>query len=533
MPTLDQLYRDVGQIRRELGDLVTETRTNDAAIAGAIRKTRLQVTAVEQNQAQERIRQPATLLGWDPRQGLPTSPALAQSLVDRLKRGNPVADSFGNTDQSYGQRNLLLDPGLDSLPSIASIGTTYSSTLPWIVGRVLNSGTAPAVRSLTSGHNRGFGSSMWSTATGTFGIECSASTNSTFYVTQAVDWDQPEMVHLPYIVAAVRVAAISGTDVFTNVTSCLIRLELLRDGAVAATSGIVNFKTDLFDVDQQRRLYCSYFDLAMANHTWNWRLRIDVVTSGAGGILYPSFGEDQLQMTYSPDPPMFVPQVGGWMPEHVFGVGDADQYLISGATSVADTAVPDVVITEDGQIMWAASGGTAFDLRLRRTGVSQLTLDDSVGGPASFLGGGFPVGGSFPWPPGGSAPPGFVYCDGASYLRAGAMAALFAVIGTIYGAADGTHFNVPDYRGRFVLGTDGGHAIATTGGAIDHTHSTPNHQHTGTVDQSGSGGGPVAGSGNTREITSHVHTFTSASGGSGTSGTNNPPYISQPWIIKI
>jgi microcystin-dependent protein len=33
---------------------------------------------------------------------------------------------------------------------------------------------------------------------------------------------------------------------------------------------------------------------------------------------------------------------------------------------------------------------------------------------------------------------------------------LFAVIGTAYGAADGTHFNVPDLRGRFLRGVDGG-----------------------------------------------------------------------------
>src|SRR5262245_29209456 len=54
---------------------------------------------------------------------------------------------------------------------------------------------------------------------------------------------------------------------------------------------------------------------------------------------------------------------------------------------------------------------------------------------------------------GASAPAGWLLCDGASYLRSD-QAALFAVIGTTYGAADGTHFNVPDLRGRAVFGKD-------------------------------------------------------------------------------
>lgn len=55
---------------------------------------------------------------------------------------------------------------------------------------------------------------------------------------------------------------------------------------------------------------------------------------------------------------------------------------------------------------------------------------------------------------GSSAPTGWMLCDGSSQLRAGALAALFAVIGTTYGSADGTHFNLPDLRGRVPVGLD-------------------------------------------------------------------------------
>jgi microcystin-dependent protein len=57
--------------------------------------------------------------------------------------------------------------------------------------------------------------------------------------------------------------------------------------------------------------------------------------------------------------------------------------------------------------------------------------------------------------PGTVLPDGYLWCDGASYLRAD-YPALFAALGTAAGAADGTHFNVPDRRGRFVRGQDEG-----------------------------------------------------------------------------
>ncbi len=53
---------------------------------------------------------------------------------------------------------------------------------------------------------------------------------------------------------------------------------------------------------------------------------------------------------------------------------------------------------------------------------------------------------------GATAPIGYVLCNNASLLRAGTYAGLFAVIGTIFGSVDGTHFNVPDMRGIFPRG---------------------------------------------------------------------------------
>jgi len=88
-----------------------------------------------------------------------------------------------------------------------------------------------------------------------------------------------------------------------------------------------------------------------------------------------------------------------------------------------------------------------------------------------------------------SAPSGWLMCDGTSYLRA-TYADLFAIIGTTYGAADGTHFNVPNTQGVFVRGAGSQtiSAISYTGvnGTVEgdkfqghyHTITDPGHTHT-------------------------------------------------------
>jgi Phage Tail Collar Domain len=93
---------------------------------------------------------------------------------------------------------------------------------------------------------------------------------------------------------------------------------------------------------------------------------------------------------------------------------------------------------------------------------------------------------------GTSVPSGYLWCDGGSYDRT-TYANLFAVIGVAYGAVDGSHFNVPDIRGRFVVGYSGpgGASQSSSVGLTDglalnarttyhvhsHTLSLPGHGH--------------------------------------------------------
>ena len=86
-----------------------------------------------------------------------------------------------------------------------------------------------------------------------------------------------------------------------------------------------------------------------------------------------------------------------------------------------------------------------------------------------------------------SIPRGWLLCDGFAYPRA-TYPDLFAVVGITYGAGDGsTTFNVPDMRGRFILGSGQGtgltnRSLAASGGEEAHANSVAEmaaHTHVG------------------------------------------------------
>lgn len=94
-----------------------------------------------------------------------------------------------------------------------------------------------------------------------------------------------------------------------------------------------------------------------------------------------------------------------------------------------------------------------------------------------------PVGTILPFA-GSSAPTGYLICDGSAVSRT-TYANLFAVIGTTYGAGDGsTTFNLPNLKGKVPVGLDTSqpefNTLGRTGGAKTHTLTTselPSHTH--------------------------------------------------------
>lgn len=85
-----------------------------------------------------------------------------------------------------------------------------------------------------------------------------------------------------------------------------------------------------------------------------------------------------------------------------------------------------------------------------------------------------PVGGIIPFG-GGAAPTHFKLCDGSAISR-GTYAALYGVIGTTFGAGDGTStFNLPNLKGKVPAGLDATdssfQALGQTGGEKEHVLS--------------------------------------------------------------
>ena len=231
---------------------------------------------------------------------------------------------------------------------------------------------------------------------------------------------------------------------------------------------------------------------------------------------------------------------------------DDELVAISGAVaSKADVASPTFTGTPAAP---TASSGTS---------TTQLATTAFAMGAAALV---MPSGAMVQWPT-ATAPTGFLLCTGAAVSRT-IYAALFAVIGTTFGAGDGTTtFNLPDFDNRFAVCAGDTYTVGSTGGTTTSTGTVgstalteaqmPKHYHamlgpnsidtvpngsSTNVGMSYSGGtdddsvsryntysvGGNASSGGTTEGTSngdgHTHSFT---------GSNTvPPYLGVYFIIK-
>ena len=169
-------------------------------------------------------------------------------------------------------------------------------------------------------------------------------------------------------------------------------------------------------------------------------------------------------------------------------------------------------------------------------------------------------------------PTGYLECDGSSVSRS-TYSALFAVIGTTYGSASSTTFNLPNLRGQFIRG------VNTTGSGTDanrnigSSQSEDNKSHNHSISVSGTTSNPtptltgdvrrisegyraqgtasgvftkeldgnnsITGSSSTSPVAgfsmdaTHTHTF-SASGNTGNQGGEaRPRNIAMMYVIKI
>ena len=140
----------------------------------------------------------------------------------------------------------------------------------------------------------------------------------------------------------------------------------------------------------------------------------------------------------------------------------------------------------------------------------------------------------------GTAPSGYLHCDGAAINRT-TYATLFGVLSTTYGTGNGsTTFNIPDYRGRFLRGF-------ASGQATDPDRASRTNRGDGTT-------GDNVGTKQSDEFKAHTHNFDGedvigtfgggagfslrynpASQTTGTTGGNEtrPTNIAVMWCIKF
>jgi microcystin-dependent protein len=215
-------------------------------------------------------------------------------------------------------------------------------------------------------------------------------------------------------------------------------------------------------------------------------------------------------------------------------------------TSAADTTDNSTLTLGSSKLKVKDAGITSTQLatdsvitaKIQDGAVTAAKLD---AGAVSVL---MPSGSLMPYA-GASAPTGYLLCDGAAISRT-TYSALFALVGTTYGAGDGSStFNIPDLRGRVIAGQDDmggasanrltgltggvdGDVLGGSGGTETHTLSIaemPAHTHT--TPSSG-----VRNRGDsTQEVTSNTPGTTGSTGGGG-AHNNVQPTIILNYIIK-
>lgn len=223
------------------------------------------------------------------------------------------------------------------------------------------------------------------------------------------------------------------------------------------STAAVNFRLELATASSIRIAAGADNDQVGVGINGRWRYRTTTVTvshpGGAAGEydIYVTASDNDFSVNPTP-PPLELDNTA-----YVFGL----QIKVSGVTPTTD------LYRKVGTITW--SGAAITDLRqiVGSAGLVKHAASHAAaaGGdpvsPASIGAAAITEISPFLVPTGGviafggdTAPDGFLLADGASYLRA-TYPALFGVYGVKYGSADGTHFNVPNIKGKVIAGRDG------------------------------------------------------------------------------
>lgn len=348
MSVLTDLQNQLGELRRDLADLRAARGADVTEISSALRKQGLRLSEAEMVRSVDRLRPPVGLVGWKPRLGEDSRPDLEQSLIDRLRRNDPVADSLGNTDMFVGQPNMLRDPTFDNgqrvgvvvdtlnhtpgarfsdaTSNVFSIAYTFTSwyTDTWrLVASSGVTGFTPMVQTFERADT--YGSSYAAGSAQVIGRPGSAGTHE-WGIWQGLSNGPSNTPPYPYRVGAVRFHN-PATDPATVAANYTVAYAFLRLWRGTTLVGETRIDLTTFPLGSDRRIWVAYpyADATERAAAFELDLGFHVECAGTpavGANLSYRFTEPQVHHSYSPDPVPYAPALGTWHPTALMSLGD-------------------------------------------------------------------------------------------------------------------------------------------------------------------------------------------------------------------
>ena len=301
------------------------------------------------------------------------------------------AATLGNTQPFIGQTNVLPDPtwqGLVNGISSTVGGARLSSK--WTAKHVLNSGVLPTQHDVAGGYyyrgSNPFNSDQIEISFLGFGANA-CDMDLYLYPASPFDPAGTTQMALPYLAAAVRYShqAPVGGDATVSITLEIVRDTGIPSGEVVVAASMPLNPATLAISDVRQMLATTAQTAGDFNlYTWRWRLRVHVVkpASVTSGISL-TFGEPQLHFAYTPDALAYAPIIAGWDPKEVVSEGSTPTALVV-STRISTELTPRFEVSRVGNIDWYDGASAFSELRLRRSGTREMSIDDGLTGPVQF-----------------------------------------------------------------------------------------------------------------------------------------------------
>ena len=314
MPDLADLQRQLGELRRDLNDVRTESRINSGTLATAIRKTRQQIAEPELVSSIRRGRPSIAARLWDPKSGEFVQPDLDTSLISRLRKGDSVSNTLGEAQaNSLGLRNMFTDPLFRSAQSTVLSGVAASISKEW-TAMFTSSAAGVAPNFVAGGYENtphvGYRDNPFIGAVSGVIVQGGTGAGTTTIILrrafQAVTWDPTVLPWGVFSVMIYNDATYSHNPTGLSSVQVQLRIRDSGDTTTLAQSPPLDWLTELGS-GEFGRLYATIDSSNMSS-----ALQLQIVftithtASQAGFSVKPAFAETQWELAPYPSPTPFT-----------------------------------------------------------------------------------------------------------------------------------------------------------------------------------------------------------------------------------